>query len=149
MVNDHARAEDVTQEVFISALRRMRATERPIAFKPWIYEIAQATRASTSTGARERGEEISYDVDGGLGPPDQRRLVAVDAAPDDAGRRRASSSTTCAARSATSPRAITGSSCCASSRAAPTARSASGMGMSRPAVESTLFRARRRLTEEY
>ncbi len=41
MVGDHGRAEDVTQEVFISALRRMRATERPIAFKPWIYEIAK------------------------------------------------------------------------------------------------------------
>ena len=41
MVKDHGRAEDVTQEVFVSALRRMRATERPIAFKPWIYEIAK------------------------------------------------------------------------------------------------------------
>jgi RNA polymerase sigma factor (sigma-70 family) len=40
-VGDHARAEDITQEVFISALRRMRDTERPIAFKPWIYEIAK------------------------------------------------------------------------------------------------------------
>src|ERR1700720_2996698 len=41
MVGDHGRAEDITQEVFISALRRMRDTERPIAFKPWIYEIAK------------------------------------------------------------------------------------------------------------
>ena len=41
MVKDHGRAEDVTQEVFVSALRRMRATERPIAFKPWVYEIAK------------------------------------------------------------------------------------------------------------
>src|ERR1044071_7532353 len=41
MVKDHQRAEDVTQEVFVSALRRMRATERPIAFKPWVYEIAK------------------------------------------------------------------------------------------------------------
>ena len=41
MVKDHGRAEDVTQEVFVSALRRMRETERPIAFKPWIYEIAK------------------------------------------------------------------------------------------------------------
>src|SRR4051812_37242967 len=40
MVKDHGRAEDITQEVFISALRRMRETDRPIAFKPWIYEIA-------------------------------------------------------------------------------------------------------------
>src|SRR5688500_16934047 len=41
MVKDHGRAEDITQEVFVSALRRMRETERPIAFKPWIYEIAK------------------------------------------------------------------------------------------------------------
>src|SRR3954468_14870379 len=38
MVKDHARAEDLTQDVFMSALRRMRDTDRPIAFKPWIYE---------------------------------------------------------------------------------------------------------------
>ena len=41
MVHDHGRAEDITQEVFMSALRRMRETDRPIAFKPWIYEIAK------------------------------------------------------------------------------------------------------------
>ena len=38
---DGDRAEDITQEVFISALRRLRNTERPIAFKPWIYQIAK------------------------------------------------------------------------------------------------------------
>src|SRR5438128_1079282 len=41
LVRDHGSAEDITQEIFISALRRMRDTERPIAFKPWIYEIAK------------------------------------------------------------------------------------------------------------
>ena len=41
LLNDHGRAEDITQEVFISALRRLRETERPISFKPWIYEIAR------------------------------------------------------------------------------------------------------------
>src|SRR5256884_5708454 len=41
MVGDHARAEDIAQDVFISALRRIRQTSRPIAFKPWIYEIAK------------------------------------------------------------------------------------------------------------
>src|SRR3954453_8245797 len=41
MVKAPGRAEDITQEVFISALRRMRETERTIAFKPWIYEIAK------------------------------------------------------------------------------------------------------------
>src|SRR5215213_1557410 len=32
MVKDHGRAEDITQEVFISALRRMRETDRPVSF---------------------------------------------------------------------------------------------------------------------
>ena len=41
LVADHGRAEDIAQEVFISALRRLRDTERPVAFKPWIYEIAR------------------------------------------------------------------------------------------------------------
>ena len=41
MVGDHGRAEDIAQEVFISALRRLRETERTIIFKPWIYEIAK------------------------------------------------------------------------------------------------------------
>jgi hypothetical protein len=41
MVRDHARAEDITQEVFFNALRRMRDTDRSIAFRPWIYEIAK------------------------------------------------------------------------------------------------------------
>src|SRR5437588_12372056 len=39
MVRDHALAEDVAQEVFISALGRRRATERRTAFRPWIYRI--------------------------------------------------------------------------------------------------------------
>ncbi|MBV9416700.1 MAG: sigma-70 family RNA polymerase sigma factor, partial [Solirubrobacterales bacterium] len=41
ILSDPDHAEDVTQEAFISALRRLRDTERPIAFKPWIYQIAK------------------------------------------------------------------------------------------------------------
>ena len=58
-------------------------------------------------------------------------------------------STTSAARSAGCPRPTTRSSSCASSRACPTRRSAAAWACRGPAVESTLFRARRRLTEEY
>ena len=36
-VRDEGRAEDVTQEAFMSALRRMRETDSPITFRPWIY----------------------------------------------------------------------------------------------------------------
>src|SRR5918997_1954925 len=62
MVNDYGRAEDITQEVFISALRRMRETERPIAFKPWIYEIAKNACIDQFRRSR-RAEEISFDAD--------------------------------------------------------------------------------------
>ena len=58
MVKDHGRAEDVTQEVFVSALRRMRATERPIAFKPWIYEIAKNACIDQFRRSK-RAEEVS------------------------------------------------------------------------------------------
>ena len=58
MVKDHARAEDLTQDVFMSALRRMRDTDRPIAFKPWIYEIAKNACIDQFRRSR-RTEEIS------------------------------------------------------------------------------------------
>jgi RNA polymerase sigma factor (sigma-70 family) len=40
-VGDIGRSEDIAQEVFIAALRGMRSSERPIVFKPWMYEIAR------------------------------------------------------------------------------------------------------------
>src|SRR5436190_23981105 len=40
-LRDDGRAEDVTQEAFLSALRRMRVTDAEIAFQHWIYEIAR------------------------------------------------------------------------------------------------------------
>jgi RNA polymerase sigma factor (sigma-70 family) len=147
MVKDHARAEDVTQEVFISALRRMRATERPIAFKPWIYEIAKNACIDQYRRSK-RGEEVSYDVDGGLCPSDQRRLVAVDSAPDERAHAREQLRDLCGAFGDLSE----------SHHKILVLRELEGrsyreigeeLGMSRPAVESTLFRARRRLTEEY
>ena len=41
IVRDRGRAEDISQDVFVSALRAMRASDRAISFKPWIYEIAR------------------------------------------------------------------------------------------------------------
>jgi len=71
MVGDHGRAEEVTQEVFISALRRLRATDAPIAFKPWIYEIAR--NACIDTFRRSRGaDEVSLDVEEARGPASSR-----------------------------------------------------------------------------
>jgi RNA polymerase sigma factor (sigma-70 family) len=147
MVKDHGRAEDVTQEVFVSALRRMRETERPIAFKPWIYEIAKNACIDQFRRSK-RAEEVSLQADDGLAPSDYGRLVGSDPAPHDAVAAKQELNDLCGAFGGLSDthheilvlRELEGLSY---------REIGERMGMSRPAVESTLFRARRRLTEEY
>jgi RNA polymerase sigma factor (sigma-70 family) len=147
MVKDHGRAEDVTQEVFVSAVRRMRETERPIAFKPWIYEIAKNACIDQFRRSK-RAEEVSLQADEGLAPSDYARLVGSDPAPHDAVAAKQELNDLCGAFGGLSDthheilvlRELEGLSY---------REIGERMGMSRPAVESTLFRARRRLTEEY
>jgi RNA polymerase sigma factor (sigma-70 family) len=147
MVKDHGRAEDITQEVFVSALRRMRETERPIAFKPWIYEIAKNACIDQFRRSK-RAEEISLQADEGLAPSDYGRLVGSDPAPHEAVAAKQELNDLCGAFGGLSEthheilvlRELEGLSY---------REIGDRMGMSRPAVESTLFRARRRLTEEY
>jgi RNA polymerase sigma factor (sigma-70 family) len=147
MVKDHGRAEDVTQEVFVAALRRMRETERPIAFKPWIYEIAKNACIDQFRRSR-RTEEVSLQADEGFAPSDYGRLVGSDPTPDAAVAAKQDLDHLCGAFGGLSDthheilvmREFEGMSY---------REIGERMGMSRPAVESTLFRARRRLTEEY
>jgi RNA polymerase sigma factor (sigma-70 family) len=62
-VHDHGRAEDIAQDVFMSALRRLRASDQTIAFKPWIYEIAKnACIDEFRRGSRSR--EVPLETDG-------------------------------------------------------------------------------------
>src|SRR3954451_4262727 len=147
MVKDHGRAEDITQEVFISALRRMRETDRAIAFKPWVYEIAKNACIDQFRRSR-RAEEVSYDADGGLGPADHGRVGSNSPTPDAAVDTRMSLDHLRGAFGGLSEmhhdilvmRELEGLSY---------REIGQRLGMSRPSVESTLFRARRRLTEEY
>jgi RNA polymerase sigma factor (sigma-70 family) len=147
MVNDYARAEDIAQDVFMSALRRMRETERPIAFKPWIYEIAKNACIDQFRRSR-RAEEVSYDADEGLAAGDYGRLVTTGPTPDVAVDQKMSLDHLCGAFGGLSEthheilvmRELEGLSY---------REIGERLGMSRPSVESTLFRARRRLTEEY
>ncbi len=147
MVKDHGRAEDVTQEVFVSALRRMRATERPIAFKPWIYEIAKNACIDQYRRSR-RTEEVSLEADEGLAPADYGKLVNSEPTPEAAVANKQDLDTLCGALGGLSDahheilvlREFEGLSY---------QEIGERMNMSRPAVESTLFRARRRLTEEF
>ncbi|HWF34009.1 MAG TPA: sigma-70 family RNA polymerase sigma factor, partial [Solirubrobacteraceae bacterium] len=146
MVSDHGRAEDVTQEIFIAALRRMRDTERPIAFKPWIYEIAKNACIDAFRRTR-RAQEVSLDADEGLSPADRGRLTVV-ATPDAALDSKQALLDLRGAFGGLSE----------SHHEILVLRELEGrsyddigerLGMSRPVVESTLFRARRRLAEEY
>src|SRR3954471_17920408 len=147
MVKDHGRAEDVTQEVFVSALRRMRETEQPLAFKPWIYQIAKNSCIDAFRRSK-RAEEVSYDADDALAPGDHTKLVGSGPSPDAAVAAKQDLDNLCGAFGGLSDthhqvlvlRELEGLSYQEIGRR---------MGMSRPAVESTLFRARRRLTEEY
>src|SRR3954462_6363199 len=41
MLRSREDAEDVLQEVYVAALRAMRADDRPILAKPWLYKIAR------------------------------------------------------------------------------------------------------------
>jgi RNA polymerase sigma factor (sigma-70 family) len=147
MVKDHGRAEDITQEVFVSAFRRMRATERPIAFKPWVYEIAKNACIDAYRRGR-RAEEVSFDADDRLTPSDYGRLIATDPAPDAAVDAKQDLDHLCGAFGGLSD----------THHQILVMRELEGLsykdigeqlGMSRPAVESTLFRARKRLSEEY
>jgi RNA polymerase sigma factor (sigma-70 family) len=147
MVGDYGRAEDIAQDVFMSALRRMRDTDRPIAFKPWVYEIAKNACIDQFRRSR-RAEEVSYDADEGLGAADYGRLVTTGPTPDVAVDQKMSLDHLCGAFGGLSEthheilvmRELEGLSY---------REIGEKLGMSRPSVESTLFRARRRLSEEY
>lgn len=147
MVHDHGRAEDITQEVFMSALRRMRETDGAIAFKPWIYEIAK--NACIDAWRRSRNlNEVSFDAQDGVGADDHGRLAGPGVTPDSAIDAKVAFDNLCGALGGLSQthheilvmREFEGLSY---------REIGERLGMSRPGVESTLFRARRRLSEEY
>jgi RNA polymerase sigma factor (sigma-70 family) len=146
LVRDEGRAEDVTQEAFFSALRRMRATDSEIAFKPWIYEIAR-NAAIDSWRRGSRSEEVSIDHAEALRPSDRSRLVGS-TSPDSAliakermeHLRGALDELSDAHHRIIVMRELEGLSY---------REIGERLELTRPAVESTLFRARRRLEHEY
>lgn len=146
IIGDADRAEDVTQEVFISVLRRMRDTERPIVFKPWIYQIAKNACIDELRRTRrnyeipfdqERDSESEVDDLFSRAPgPD----VAVESKQQLEGLRAAFRGVSDVHHRILVLRELEGLSY---------SEIGERLGMSRPVVESTLFRARRRLAEEY
>jgi len=147
-VRDRGRAEDLVQEIFLSALRRLRATNTDITFRPWIFEIAK-NAAIDHYRRTSRAEEVSIHADDALRPADQLRLVGRSHAwPENAMLHKERFDQLRGAFAELSHnhhrvlvlREFEGLSY---------REIAQKLDMTRPAVESALFRARRRLQQEY
>jgi RNA polymerase sigma factor (sigma-70 family) len=144
LVRDRGHSEDITQEVFISALRSLRTSDRPVVFKPWIYEIARNACIDRHRRTMRR-DEIAAGSSSQL-DTDPSRLVAARAAPEVVNETRV--------RFAELVEALIEMP--AVDRRLLVMREFEGRsyreivelsGLSAPAVESALFRARRRLIE--
>lgn len=139
ILSDRHRAEDVAQEVFIAALRRLRATDRPIAFKPWLFEI---TRNACIDELRRRGRVHEVPLEGSTaesrldGPSPQDVAEARQRLADLLGALRALPESQHRILVLRELEGLTYS------------QIEDRLGVSKPVVESTLFRARRRLGEE-
>jgi RNA polymerase sigma factor (sigma-70 family) len=146
-VHDHGRAEDIAQEVFMSALRRLRSSEQTIAFKPWIYEIAKnACIDEFRRGSRAR--EVPLESGGECVVDRQKSSlssVPPPAAAVESKQRLDDLRGAFGGLSTTHHQLLV-------------MREFEGMsydeigerlGMTRQMVESSLFRARRKLSEEY
>lgn len=73
IVGDAGRAEDIVQEAFMSALRSMRASDREINFRPWMFQIAKNACIDHLRSAR-RAEEVSINSED-FRSNDERRLA--------------------------------------------------------------------------
>ena len=146
MCSDHGRAEDIVQEAFMSALRALRRSDQEIVFRPWIYEIAKNACIDHLRRAR-RAQEVSMDSDD-FSPVDESRLSQVAAGTDAAVARRNQLESLRMAFDDLPPtqheilvmRELEGLSYDSIG---------SRMGLTRGAVESLLFRARRRLRDGF
>ncbi len=141
IVRDPGRAEDIVQDVFISALRRMRSSDRAISFKPWIYEIAK-NACIDELRRVQRTREVSIEQGSG------EQLASADPSPVTSFERGQQLAILNGAFRGLSER----------QHKVLVLRELEGLsyteiaartGMTVPMVESTLLRARRRLSHEY
>jgi RNA polymerase sigma factor (sigma-70 family) len=145
-VRDHGRAEDLSQEVFMAALRQLRSNEQTIAFKPWIFAIAK-NACIDEFRRNTRGREIPVETNDEF-PTDQRASLSIVPSPPAAIESKQRLEDLRGAFGGLSE----------SHHRLLVMRELEGrsydeignrLGMTRQMVESGLFRARRKLTEEY
>jgi RNA polymerase sigma factor (sigma-70 family) len=144
LVGDFGRAEEVTQETFLSALMRLRGSSAAVDFKPWLFVIAR-NEAIDILRRSSRMQELSISGEE-LRPGDGLRLVAS-GAPDTAvlaKERLAELKEILLTLSAHQHRILV----LRELEGLSYRDIGSRLNLSQPAVESTLFRARRRLRED-
>src|SRR4051794_8185830 len=142
VLDDEHLAQDVTHEVFVSALRRLRTHRAPIAFGPWLYRIAR----NASIDVHRRAQIVrQVPLDGAAPEPP---CVARDNGPEAAAEVR---------QWLEQLRDVMGG-LSETHRTVLVLRELEGLsnaeigerpGVSRPAVEGLLFRARTKLRREY
>ena len=143
LVGDEHLAQDLTHEVFVSALRRLRTDRPPIAFGPWLYRIAR----NASIDVHRRSQIVrQVPLDGNTEEPSA--ASANGTAPEAAAEVR---------QWLEQLRDVLGG-MSESHRSVIVLRELEGlsngeigrrMGLSRPAVEGLLFRARAKMRREY
>ena len=147
MVGDREHAQELAQEAFVSALHRLRESGEGIAFKPWIYRIAHNAAVDHLRSRARRGVHVEFDtveVAGGASEHYASRMHGPEAAVET--------------RQAIEHLQGAFGGLSETHHEILVLRELEGLsyddigkrlGMSRSQVESTLFRARRRLETEY
>jgi RNA polymerase sigma factor (sigma-70 family) len=145
IVSDHPGADDIVQDVFISAYRGLLASDREIAFKPWVYEIAKNAGIDQLRRARRASEVSIHSED--LMDRDEGRLAAAASTHAEVSLRQKLESLKMAFNELPQRqhdilvmRELEGLSY---------DKIGSRIGLSRSAVQSVLFRARKRLKTEF
>src|SRR3954451_13314610 len=147
IVGDPHHAQEVAQDAFVSALHRMRESGQHIVFKPWIYRIAHNAAVDHLRARSRRGIHVDFDaVEAAGARPD--RLTTTHCAPEGV----------MEAKQAIEDLRGAFGGLSGAHHEILVLRELEGLsydeigerlGMSRAQVESTLFRARRRLETEY
>ncbi len=146
IVTDHSGADDIVQDVFVSAYRNLLCSDREIAFKPWVYEIAKNACIDQLRRARH-ASEVSIDSERFRDRDEGRLAAAVRSTDAEVSRRQKLESLKMAFNELPQRqhdvlvmRELEGLSY---------DNIGSRVGLSRSAVESVLFRARKRLKTEF
>jgi RNA polymerase sigma factor (sigma-70 family) len=146
MCSDHARAEDVAQDAFMSALRGLRSSDKEIVFRPWLYEIA---KNACIDHMRRAGRSAEVSIDSDDFSPQEEVRISQSVSGTDAQVRRRKELESLQMAFGDLPQSQHEILVMREFEGLSYDRIGMRMGISRGAVESLLFRARRTLRDGF